>query len=113
MNYKTAKKQFFDFLKRNYHKRVEAAADVLFYNVEEICKYEKISPLKATKEMALNGAKNWLQYSEGGCALISYEDLRKSYFLDSFEEFQYLRFQADLLGKVWYEWELFKYYRNI
>ena len=113
MNYKIAKKQFFEFLKKNYHQRVSAAADVLFYNIEGIAEYEKKSAIKITKEEALNGAKNWLQYSEGGCALVYNDDLKKTYFLDAFDINQYLRIQADLLEKAWHEWELFKYYRNI
>lgn len=113
MNYKIAKKQFFEFLKKNYHQRVSAAADVLFYNIEGIAEYEKKSAIKITKEEALNGAKNWLQYSEDGYALVYNDDLKKTYFLDAFDINQYLRIQADLLDKVWHEWKLFKYYRNI
>lgn len=119
MKYTTAKKQFFDFLKKNFHKRYLAAADILFYNIENIISYEKevkhenINPFKLTEKTALNGADNWYHYSEAGCALCYTEDLRKTYYLDGYDINQYLDIQGELLDTVWKEWELFKYYRNL
>lgn len=113
MKYTDAKWQFPEFLERHYQKRLAAAADILLYNIEEIASYEKKSPFDITEKEALNGAENWFQYSENGEALIYTEDLRITYDLDAFDVNQYLTIQGELLEKVWEEWELFKYYREI
>ena len=113
MDYTTAKNQFFEFLKRNYHKRVLAAADILLYNIEEIAEYENKSPFEITELEALNGANSWMEYSYDGRALYANEDLRITYFLDAYDINQYLEIQGDLLWKAWQEWALFKYYRNL
>ena len=38
---------------------------------------EEFASLQELKEAILNGAKNWLQYSEGGCSLIYNSDIAK------------------------------------
>lgn len=113
MKYTDAKCQFLEFLESNYQKRFASAADILLYNIEEIAIYEKKSPFDITEKEALNGAENWFQYSEDGWALIDNEDLRITYYLDAFDVNQYIKIQGELLEKVWKEWELFKYYREI
>lgn len=37
--------------------------------------YEEIASLQELKEAILNGASDWLQYSEGGCSLIYNTDI--------------------------------------
>lgn len=37
--------------------------------------YEEFASLQELKEAILNGAKDWLQYSEGGCSLIYNSDI--------------------------------------
>lgn len=113
MKYTTLKKQFFEFLKRNYHRRYLSAADILFYNIEEVSRYENKNVIELTEEEALNGAKNWLNYSESGMGLVDLEQINFSYYLDAFDINKYMKIQGELFKTVWKEWKLFKYYRNI
>ena len=113
MKYTTFKKHFFDFIKRNYHRRYLSAADILFYNIEEVARYDNKSVIDLTEEDALNGAKNWINYSESGFGLENLEQMQFSYYLDAFDINQYMKIQGDLFQTVWKEWELFKHYRNI
>ena len=54
---------------------VKTYAIELLYDAESNRECEYFSNLQELKESILNGASDWIQYSEGGCALVYNQDI--------------------------------------
>lgn len=60
--------------------------------------------IKELKEILLNGAKDWLQYSQGGCSLIYDDEIKERLICPSLRNryFDCIEIQAKALNNAWY-----------